>query len=81
MSADDRHADARPRTRHGHDDHGHDHDDDAARHAAGYVTGFVLSVILTAIPFWLVMAKVLPQPQHHRAGASWASPRCRSSCT
>ena len=24
----------------------------------GYVTGFVLSVILTAIPFWLVMAKV-----------------------
>jgi cytochrome o ubiquinol oxidase operon protein cyoD len=25
----------------------------------GYVTGFVLSVILTAIPFWLVMGKVL----------------------
>ena len=25
----------------------------------GYVTGFVLSVILTAIPFWLVMADVL----------------------
>ena len=24
----------------------------------GYVTGFVLSVVLTAIPFWLVMAKV-----------------------
>ena len=24
----------------------------------GYVTGFVLSVILTAIPFWLVMSKV-----------------------
>ena len=24
----------------------------------GYVTGFVLSVILTAIPFWLVMDKV-----------------------
>ena len=24
----------------------------------GYVTGFVLSVILTAIPFWLVMGKV-----------------------
>ena len=23
----------------------------------GYVTGFVLSVILTAIPFWLVMSK------------------------
>ena len=26
----------------------------------GYVTGFVLSVILTAIPFWLVMGKVIP---------------------
>ena len=24
----------------------------------GYVTGFVLSVVLTAIPFWLVMARV-----------------------
>lgn len=28
----------------------------------GYVTGFVLSVILTAIPFWLVMAKVIASP-------------------
>ena len=28
----------------------------------GYVTGFVLSVILTAIPFWLVMGKVLESP-------------------
>ena len=27
-----------------------------------YITGFVLSVVLTAIPFWLVMAKVLPTP-------------------
>jgi len=26
----------------------------------GYVVGFALSVILTAIPFWLVMAKVIP---------------------
>lgn len=26
----------------------------------GYVTGFLLSVVLTAIPFWLVMGKVLP---------------------
>lgn len=26
----------------------------------GYLTGFFLSVVLTAIPFWLVMAKVLP---------------------
>ena len=26
---------------------------------AGYATGFALSVVLTAIPFWLVMANVL----------------------
>ena len=43
----------------------HDHDDfleDGIPHvnAKDYLTGFVLSVILTAIPFWLVMAKVLP---------------------
>ncbi len=50
---------------HNHDHaHGH-HDDGDAYHATlkGYVTGFVLSVILTAIPFWLVMAKVLPGPK------------------
>ena len=41
-----------------HDDH-HGHDD-GAPHATfkGYMTGFVLSVILTAIPFWLVMDRV-----------------------
>jgi cytochrome o ubiquinol oxidase operon protein cyoD len=40
----------------------HDHDDDIGYHATakGYMIGFVLSVVLTAIPFWLVMAKVLP---------------------
>jgi cytochrome o ubiquinol oxidase subunit IV len=39
------------------DHHGHD---DGAPHATfkGYMTGFVLSVILTAIPFWLVMGNV-----------------------
>ena len=30
--------------------------------AKEYLTGFALSVALTAIPFWLVMAKVLPTP-------------------
>jgi cytochrome o ubiquinol oxidase operon protein cyoD len=38
-----------------HDDaHGHD---DGASHSTlkGYMTGFVLAAILTAIPFWLVM--------------------------
>jgi len=46
---------------HGHDDH-HHHHDDGMPHVTfkGYMTGFILSVILTAIPFWLVMAKVIP---------------------
>jgi len=41
-----------------HDDH---HHGDASGHGTlkGYVTGFVLAVILTAIPFWLVMGDVL----------------------
>jgi cytochrome o ubiquinol oxidase operon protein cyoD len=41
-----------------HEGHGHD-----AGHGTlkSYTTGFVLSVILTAIPFWLVMAHVLGQ--------------------
>lgn len=30
----------------------------------GYLTGFLLSVILTAIPFWLVMAHVLVNPMY-----------------
>jgi cytochrome o ubiquinol oxidase operon protein cyoD len=44
---------------HGHDDHGH-HEQDDGNHGTlkDYAIGFVLSVILTAIPFWLVMAKV-----------------------
>ena len=29
----------------------------------GYTIGFLLSVVLTAIPFWLVMARVLPSPR------------------
>ncbi|OWQ93793.1 cytochrome o ubiquinol oxidase subunit IV [Roseateles aquatilis] len=49
---------------HGHDDHGHGHDDheDVGYHATvkGYVIGFILAVVLTVIPFWLVMAKVIP---------------------
>jgi len=47
-------------TAHGHGhDHGHGHHDDDHLHAHGsfkdYTIGFILSVILTAIPFWLVM--------------------------
>lgn len=41
--------------------HDHDHDDDGAPHVSlkGYLVGFVLSVLLTAIPFWLVMNGVI----------------------
>ena len=50
---------------HSHD-HGHDHHDehDDAAHGSmrDYVIGFVLSVILTAIPFWLVMGNVIENP-------------------
>lgn len=51
MSAHNEHADHG-----GHDEHAHD----GAPHATfkGYMTGFILSVILTAIPFWLVMGNV-----------------------
>ena len=43
---------------HAHHDHGHGHE---AAHGTfkGYMTGFILSVILTAIPFWLVMGGLL----------------------
>lgn len=41
--------------------HEHDHHAEEAPHAtfSGYMIGFVASVFLTAIPFWLVMADVL----------------------
>ena len=46
---------------HAHDDH--EHHDDGTSHGSlkEYTIGFVLSVILTAIPFWLVMGKVFDQ--------------------
>ena len=46
----------------GHDNgHGHDHGHvDEGPHSSfkGYLTGFVLAVALTVIPFWIVMGKV-----------------------
>lgn len=44
---------------HAHD--AHDHGSDGHSHGSmkSYLIGFVLSVILTAIPFWLVMGDVL----------------------
>ena len=45
----------------GHDDHGHG---DSGSHSTlkGYVTGFLLAVVLTVLPFWLVMGKVFDKP-------------------
>ena len=46
-----------------HDAHGDDHHHhDGASHGTfkSYMIGFVLSVILTAIPFWLVYTHTLP---------------------
>lgn len=48
--------------------HGHDHDDHEAHdelHATlgGYMIGFGLSLLLTAIPFWLVMSGVIGNKQ------------------
>jgi cytochrome o ubiquinol oxidase operon protein cyoD len=44
-----------------HDHSGHDHHEDDAPHStfSGYMIGFMASVLLTAIPFWLVMGDVL----------------------
>ena len=44
---------------HTHDTHHGDHDVGPHSSLREYAIGFVLSVILTAIPFWLVMAKVI----------------------
>ncbi|NGY04213.1 cytochrome o ubiquinol oxidase subunit IV [Solimonas terrae] len=46
--------------------HSHDHGHgEAEPHGTlkGYFTGFILSVILTAIPFWIVMGDVFRSPQ------------------
>ncbi len=47
--------------------HGHahpTHDEHGAAHGTfgGYLTGFLLSILLTAIPFWLIMADVFRSP-------------------
>ncbi|MBF6630000.1 MAG: cytochrome o ubiquinol oxidase subunit IV [Comamonas sp.] len=49
MSAHDMHADH-------HDHHG---EEEVHVTTGGYVTGFILAVILTVIPFWLVMGDVI----------------------
>ncbi|SDM57655.1 cytochrome bo3 quinol oxidase subunit 4 [Oryzisolibacter propanilivorax] len=44
-----------------HADHGHGHEEHDDLHVTmgDYVKGFVLAVVLTVIPFWLVMAGVI----------------------
>jgi cytochrome o ubiquinol oxidase operon protein cyoD len=43
--------------------HGHSHGHEAGHGTLkSYMTGFALSIILTAIPFWLVMAGVFESP-------------------
>ncbi len=56
MSADNHAAEAHHDDHHGHDAHD-DHDHGSFK---SYMIGFVLSVILTAIPFALVMTGTLP---------------------
>ena len=56
-------SDSAPADHHDHHD-SHDEHGDGASHGTfkGYVTGFVLSLVLTAIPFWLVMGHVFARP-------------------
>ena len=42
--------------------HAH-HDSGGHGTLKGYLTGFVLAVVLTAVPFWLVMGDVFADPQ------------------
>jgi len=46
-----------------HADHGHGHDEAPHFTRRGYLIGFLLSVVLTAVPFWLVMTGALQDAQ------------------
>ncbi|WP_067734375.1 cytochrome o ubiquinol oxidase subunit IV [Novosphingobium naphthalenivorans] len=48
-----------------HAAHDHDHDGHGESHGSlrDYVIGFILSVVLTAIPFWLVMSGAIADKQ------------------
>lgn len=48
----------------GHGQHDHEHHDDGIGHVSlkGYMIGFVLAVLLTAVPFALVMSGGLKDP-------------------
>jgi cytochrome o ubiquinol oxidase operon protein cyoD len=55
--AHDTHAHPNPAA-HGHEDHAESHGS-----LREYAVGFLLSVVLTAIPFWLVMSGAIPDKQ------------------
>lgn len=63
MSAEHLSHDTHGHDSHGHEGHGHTHGHDHGSFKS-YMTGFILSVILTAIPFWLVMGDVLDNPRY-----------------
>ena len=44
---------------HHHNDHGHHEEEAPHASFSGYMIGFLASVLLTAVPFWLVMGNVL----------------------
>jgi cytochrome o ubiquinol oxidase operon protein cyoD len=46
------------------DTHTHQEHSDSEPHSTlkGYLTGFILAVVLTGIPFWMVMGNVLGSP-------------------
>lgn len=48
---------------HGHDEHAHHGEDIPHATLRDYLVGFALAVILTVIPFWLVMGDVLADKQ------------------
>jgi cytochrome o ubiquinol oxidase operon protein cyoD len=48
---------------HNHADHDHTHGGAAHGSLKGYLIGFVLSVVLTAIPFWMVMTGAIDNKQ------------------
>jgi cytochrome o ubiquinol oxidase operon protein cyoD len=59
-------AERHPEDSHAYDDpHDHAHDDAGSHHGSfrDYLIGFALSVVLTAIPFWIVMDNVFRDPK------------------
>ena len=64
MSADhEQKHDAKHDGGHDHDAHHEEHNEGGHGSLRGYATGFLLSVVLTAIPFWLVMTGAIPDKQ------------------